>query len=537
MAHYLDIFNDNPLVKENLFKTTSPNATRPPSFESCRNKLPSPFWNSIEYGASAIELYWYVWRIAFSNLHPVIPESKFVSPFIDSAFNESIFMWDTVFMMKFTKYGEHAFHFMGTLDNFYVHQLQDGFISREISRFDGSPKFHRHDPSSTGPNVLAWAELEHFRLTQDLNRLKKVFPCILAYHQWNARYRTWPDNSYWGCGLSSGIDYQPRNVTPGSNGLIDHSHMAWIDATCQALISARCLIQMAQYIGGDVASSQSVLELQHEVDFLTEYVNANMYNEELGTYMDRPLKLDYKTKLPLDFSTTRSIASYWALLAGVVPESRIDRFVSFLDDICFFNRPVRVPSLSADNMEYRSDGGYWLGGVWPSTTYMVLSGLTETGFDDIAADIGFNYFHNVLKVFNHTGTVWENLAPEYPMPGNPSKPNFVGWAGIVNAVLFEYVFGIRTLVEPRAILIDVRLLDKYGILKYPFGDKTIDITVEARNSISDEPQVTISSEEDVCVIYQWGKSMSFVGGVDVDRMGIPRGPINERRIVIKGSKQ
>jgi hypothetical protein len=168
---------------------------------------------------------------------------------------------------------------------------------------------------------------------------------------------------------------------------------------------------------------------------------------------------------------------------------------------------------------------------------MVLSGLTECGFHDVAADIGLNYFHNVLKVFNTTGTVWENLAPEYPMPGNPSKPNFVGWAGIVIAVLFEYVFGIKTLVEPRLLLIDVRLLEKYGIANYPFGKTTIDITVESRKSISEEPKITVTSEEDVTVVYRWGKSMSADGGVDVDRSGVPKGPLNERRVVFRGSSR
>ena len=56
------------------------------------------------------------------------------------------------------------------------------------------------------------------------------------------------------------------------------------------------------------------------------------------------------------------------LLAGVVDDERLLPFVRHLDDPAIFNRPVRVPSLGADHADYRADGGYWLGGVWPPTT-------------------------------------------------------------------------------------------------------------------------------------------------------------------------
>jgi hypothetical protein len=114
--------------------------------------------------------------------------------------------------------------------------------------------------------------------------------------------------------------------------------------------------------------------------------------------------------------------------------------VAALDDVRFFNRPLRVPSLSADHAAYSADGGYWLGGVWPPTTYMVLRGLTHVGYDDVAADVGANYHHNVVRCYQTTGTIWENMAPEFqrgwddttrkevamPVPGEPAKGDFVG---------------------------------------------------------------------------------------------------------------
>ena len=48
---------------------------------------------------------------------------------------------------------------------------------------------------STGPNVLAWAEWEYWMNFGDRVRLGRVYPVLLAYHEWMRRFRTWPDGS------------------------------------------------------------------------------------------------------------------------------------------------------------------------------------------------------------------------------------------------------------------------------------------------------------------------------------------------------
>lgn len=98
------------------------------------------------------------WEMGFSNLRQPEPESGFVSGFIDTAFNDNTFMWDSCFMMMFGRYAQRVFHFMGTLDNFYAKQHPDGFICREISTYSGSDLFMPLDPSGTGLPILAWTE-------------------------------------------------------------------------------------------------------------------------------------------------------------------------------------------------------------------------------------------------------------------------------------------------------------------------------------------------------------------------------------------
>lgn len=143
---------DSPTVAGNSFRHARPNTAPPPSFAAARLCLPEPFWDG---HGKAIRCYWKSWELAFANLQRVTSANGFIEPFIDSAFNDCLFMWDSVFTLLFCRYGRCAFDFQRTLDNIYAKQHADGFLSREIHESDGRDQFHRYDPVSTGPNVLA----------------------------------------------------------------------------------------------------------------------------------------------------------------------------------------------------------------------------------------------------------------------------------------------------------------------------------------------------------------------------------------------
>jgi glycogen debranching enzyme len=169
---------------------------------------------------------------------------------------------------------------------------------------------------------------------------------------------------------------------------------------------------------------------------LTVAVNERPWNEESAFYHDE--------LVDGTLSEVRTIGAYWALLAGAVPRERVAPFVGHLEDPAGFGRPHRVPSLSADHPEYDPGGGYWLGGVWPPTNYMVLRGLDRAGYHDLAHGISREDLDRVVRVFGDTGTLWENYAPERAAPGNRAKGDFVGWSGLAPiAGLLEYVMGLR----------------------------------------------------------------------------------------------
>ncbi|MEI6060363.1 MAG: trehalase family glycosidase [Bacteroidota bacterium] len=490
---YINTHIENKYVKQNVFIGGVPDTIKPPEFRSIKDKLPQPVWTG---RPDVLKCYWRAWEIAFSNLKPVPAGSGFVSPFIDPAFNEHIFMWDCSFMTMFGKYASQVFSFQATLDNFYARQHADGFICREIREKDGTDCFERFDPSSTGPNIMPWAEWEYFLNFNDTVRLSKVFPALLANYEWFHTNRSWPDGSYYSSGWGCGMDNQPRlprNLDPNWN----HAHMSWIDVSLQQVFAGSILIEMAEKLHrkGDVK------EIEDETEKLKNYINSSMWDEKKGFYFDR---MQDGT-----LSDVKSIASYWALLSGVVPQGKSGKLIAHLENPAEFDRFHRVPSLSADHPDFNPEGGYWRGAVWAPTNYMVLRGLTRYGYDSLAYEIASNHVNNVVEVFTQSADLRENYAPD-KVQGNNGR-NFVGWTGLVPiSDLFEYVFGIRPDVPANTLVIDVRLTDEYGIRQYPFG-KTgfLDILCAKRASESEKPSLTIQSNVPLKIILKWkGGSIS-----------------------------
>lgn len=486
---YFRTYIENTYYAENSFlhQTVTPEPL--PGYEAVKPLLPVPVWEGHE---DAVRCYFRAWEIAFKNLKQPEEGSGFIANYIDPAFNGNVFMWDSVFMLMFGHYGSRAFDFQRTLDNFYAKQHRDGFICREINEATGDEQFHRYDPSSTGPNLLAWSEWCHYEFTGNRERLQRIFPVIAGYHRWMRNFRTWQDGSYYASGWGCGMDNQPR-IREDYQFEFFHGFMSWIDTTLQQLLSARLLVKMAEVLGRPEDGG----EFAAEAGKLAHLVNDRMWDDSVAFYFDKYAEGS--------LSKVMSVGSFWALLAGAVPPERLKRFIAHLEDPASFKRPHRVPTLAANDPHYNPAGGYWCGSVWAPTNYMVLKGLEHVGEYGLAAEIARNHFDNVLNVFLKDGTLYENYAPDFCAKGSLAANEFVGWTGIsVINVLFEFVFGIKPDIPNHTIVWDVRLLDRHGICNYPLGNLgTADLICEERGNAAEEPVIRVKSTVPLKVRVLW----------------------------------
>ena len=429
-----------------------------PHWQTVRAQLPAPIYES---RPDWISMYWKSWEIAFRNFYEPAPGSGFVSQFIDAAFNPNIFLWDSCFMTMFCNYAHPLVPGIGTLDNFYAKQHEDGEICREIVRNTGvdfpewvnredRPLFSRWGKEPSKPNVpyevvylgrpapkknpkltldalnhpiLAWAELESYRMTGDRARLGRVWEPLVHYYAALQEYLRQGNGLYMTDWAS--MDNSTRNAYLDRGG-------TGIDISSEMVLFARQLAEIARIQGQAAEASR----FASDADRLTGIINQSMWDARQRFYFD--LTLEGKR------APVKTIAAFWPLLAKVASREQAEALVTELENPRTFKRLHRVSTLAADEPGYDPAGGYWRGSVWAPTDTMVIRGLENYGYDAQAREIALNHLNMAAQVFEKTGTIWENYAPDAAAQGKPARPDFAGWSAIGPIeYLMEYAIGFR----------------------------------------------------------------------------------------------
>jgi hypothetical protein len=465
-----------------------------PKFAETRNKLPSPVFDE---DPACVEMYWKAWELAFRNFYEPPPDSPFVSQFIDAAFNQNIFLWDTCFMTMFCNYGYQYVPGIGSLDNFYCRQFEDGEICREINRSSGK-EFHDwvnregqglrsrwgvlvgghphsfivdyvgRQPPQPPPHltldalnhpIFAWAELESFRITGDRSRLALVYEPLTRYYRALQQYLRQGNGLYMTDWAS--MDNFPRNPYLERGGTA-------VDTSSQMVLFARGLAQIA----GFLAKPEAATGFRADAEELARLINNKMWSPDRKFYFD--LTVDGKQ------SPVKMAAAFWTLLAGVAGPQQVEALVAELRNPKTFARLHPVPTVSADEPAYDPKGGYWKGAVWPPVNTMVVRGLENNGQRGLAEQIALEHLRVITRIFKDTGTVWENYAPDAAKPGTPAKPDLVGWSGLGPILyLIEYGIGVRVDAPSNTIAWNIRSSERVGIERLRFGGTTVSLTCAA----------------------------------------------------------
>lgn len=394
-------------------------------------------------------------------------EPFFKKPFVDAAFSDNIFLWDTCFIVCFAKYHLDELPVYQALDNFYDRMEDDGYICREY-RKNGEPLWSKDHPVSINPPLLALAETEIYSVKKDKDRLRYAYPILKKNFEFHIQRYQGEDKLFWGDTLGMGMDNIPRFpegwTTDEGNGMTHHELGAklgkmggstaeerlnlfiadyvetlqgvWnkqgrlVDFTAQMAMFALQL----KYIAQEIGETQDVPEFEAFHAEVKEALNSLCWSETDSFYYD----LGHGEQVP-----RKHIGMYWTLLGELVPENKMDAFLAHLTNPDEFYRKTPLPALSADEEGYRGWGDYWLGGVWAPTSYMVIKGLTKVGRHDLAQDLAEKTYAAIAEVFDATDTFWENYAPDLISYGMPAKKDFCGWTGLVPiAIYHEYIKGV-----------------------------------------------------------------------------------------------
>jgi hypothetical protein len=120
-------------------------------FEEIKDKIPIPIFDD---DPGWLDMYWKCWELALNKAKKPYPGSPFVSNYIDEAFSDNIFQWDTHFMLLFWNYIYYIFPAVQSHDNFYSRQNSDGYICREIHEKDGEDFYYDGKENNTRINTI-----------------------------------------------------------------------------------------------------------------------------------------------------------------------------------------------------------------------------------------------------------------------------------------------------------------------------------------------------------------------------------------------
>ena len=462
-----------------------------PLFSVLKKQLPTPIFDQ---DSNLVNCYWKAWELACRNFYEPTSGNGFVSQYIDAAFNTNTFLWDGSFMTMFCNYAYPLVPGICTLDNFYIKQHETGEICREIVRSTGKDYFpwvnvedktlfsrfgNEYGGQSWSvqyigrdipqPNpvltldaldhpIMAWAELESFRVTGDKERLSMVFEPLVHYYNALQKYLRQGNGLYmtdW-----AGMDNSPRN------GYIQGGGTA-VDISSEMVLFARNLSEIAKILKKD----KEMMQYQQEAAELSNLINQKMWDPDKSFYYD--LTLNDK------FVPVKTIGSFWTLLGQVATKQQADIMLKELENPNTFNRKHRVPTLAADQEKFDPLGGYWCGSIWAPTNTMVIRGLEKYGYDSLAYVIAMNHLENVTKIYSKTGTIWENYAADSLVQGNQARSDFVGWSGIAPILYFiEYGIGLKPDASENTLVWNVRSSKRCGMENFRFNSHLTSLIAE-----------------------------------------------------------
>lgn len=420
-----------------------------------------------------LDLYWLAWESAWRHVKGCegAPQPRFM----DEGFSpRTIWIWDTCFMVHFSKYAPDHFPGIESLNNFYA-PMVDGVTS----------PLRIHHPDN--PPLFAWSEWAHWKHTGDQHRLESLIhkPGYLLHlfefieasvpgtlHPFaNCPVTAQRDPlGYRWKGVQSGMDNTPR-------GRDQHESIYWLDLAAQQALSAHCIAEMADLL--DDAPLAQTFRAKHTA--LIDLLNQHYWDEKDGGYYDISIAP------PHEPVRVRTPASFWPLLAGAADQAQADRLAAWAKDPNTFGGTAPWPSVEPTDPAFSADGTYWRGGIWLPTAYMATKALTQYGHHDVAADLALKLIRHQRRTWDEfePASIWECYSPTEARPGtNPvgelCRADFCGWSALGPiSLLLENVLGVHE-VDALQGRIDWHIIrsDRHGVRGLRVGETIVDLIAE-----------------------------------------------------------
>ncbi|MCH4886991.1 hypothetical protein EZV73_05395 [Acidaminobacter sp. JC074] len=344
------------------------------------------------------------------------PEGQFTvrSTTPDRVPHKNIWLWDSVFHSLGNKYISEDLAW-DSIQAMLDTQDKNGFIPHMATPFKNS--------DITQPPVFAFGIASLYKHTKNIDKVRDFYPKVKAYLEWVMKNRDhngdflfeWQISRNVLCKCDEcGMDNSPR--------FDDVEILESIDFSCFMAKEAHLMSELAYELGlkDDVYYWR---DIHHKIK---SAINDLLWDEEDGFYYDFERTRNELQKI-------KAISSFLPLYAGVCNEEQAKRLVDHLLDENSFNTNYPIPSISKDDATFGSD--MWRGPVWVNYTYLIILGLKDYGYTDLAEEITKKTTDMIEEWYEKDGTLYE-----FYDSSNQKSPSKLNRKGIVHE---PYDFRVR----------------------------------------------------------------------------------------------
>ncbi len=286
------------------------------------------------------------------------------------------------------------------------------------------------------PPLAAWAVWQIYLQSQDRAFVAKLYPQLVAYHEWWYRNRDHNHN-----GLAEyGANRHPRHGEPGKpdrEAVIEAA--AWesgmdnaprfdisdelkvlenyddkgrllgysisqesVDLNSYLYAEKGYLAQMAELQGFDTLAAT----WRQQAERLGERIRSEMFDAQSGFFYDRRFHGEHSR---LMLTEGKGVEGWLPLWAGAASEAQAQQMIATQLSQSSFATKVPFPTVSADNPAF-APTRYWRGPVWLDQALFGLQGVSRYGHDELARRLAIQLVNQAEGVLTQA-PIRENYDP------------------------------------------------------------------------------------------------------------------------------
>ncbi|MGL5438221.1 MAG: MGH1-like glycoside hydrolase domain-containing protein [Metamycoplasmataceae bacterium] len=308
---------------------------------------------------------------------------------------------------------------------------------------------------NTKPPIAAWAAYEIYKVSQDKEFLKRIYPKIVAYNNWWNNNRSVNKD----CILQYGatVDIQNKfedektiiEAAAWESGMDNAPRFDWDRAKVEKVFHDNVLIgYVIDQISVDLnafnyldfvclENLSKILNYENEAkkysqyaQSLKEFINKYMYNESTKFYYD--IKSADKRKV-VDYG--KGMEGMLPLFANLATKENAKEIIENIHDRNY-NQFVPFPSVSVNNERF-AELDYWRGPVWVDQLYFGLKGVMNYQYDSFAKELATRALKNMQGLIIKGPSIRENYNP---LNGDGlSTTNFSWSASLILNIIKEII--------------------------------------------------------------------------------------------------